>query len=61
MFRIGAVSPPIAMELTYKLRMEYPDIDFKVSFYSASETLKRLRDFDVDIAILAKPTFEDDL
>ncbi|OTG92250.1 LysR substrate-binding domain-containing protein [Acinetobacter sp. ANC 3813] len=61
MFRIGAVSPPIAMELTYKLRMEYPDIDFKTSFYSASGTLEKLRDFDIDIAILARPAFEEDL
>lgn len=61
MFRIGAVSPPIAMELTYKLRLENPNIDFKTSFHSASDTLERLRNFDIDIAILAQPLFEKDL
>lgn len=61
MFRIGAVSPPIAMELTYELHNQYLNIDFKTSFYSADETLNRLRDFDIDIAILARPTFEPDL
>lgn len=61
MFRIGAVSPPIAMELTHELRMQYPTIDFKTSFYSATETITRLRNFDIDIAILARSNFEADL
>ncbi len=61
MFRMGAVSPPIAMELTYLLRHEYPSIDFKTSFYSASETLVKLYNFDIDVAILAQSSFDPNL
>lgn len=58
MFRLGAVSPPIAMDLIYKLRMENPSIDFQTSFYSAAETLERLYNFDLDISILSRTTFD---
>ena len=61
MFRIGAVSPPIAMELTYKLRMEQPNIAFQTSFYSAPEILERLYNFDLDISILSQPYFDQKL
>nr|WP_174506982.1 LysR substrate-binding domain-containing protein [Acinetobacter sp. Marseille-Q1620] len=61
MFRIGAVSPPIAMELTYLLRQEYPSIDFQTSFYSAAGTLEKLYDFDIDVAILAQSKFDQSL
>lgn len=58
MFRIGAVSPPIAMNLTYQLRQNYPDIEFQTSFCSASETLERLFNFDIDLAILSQTKFD---
>lgn len=59
MLRIGAVSPPIAMSLTYKLVKKYPEIDIETSFSTESETLKRLHKFDIDIAILALKNFSD--
>lgn len=58
LFRIGAVSPPIAMDLTYQLKQNYPYIEFQTSFCSASKTLERLFDFDIDIAILSQTKFD---
>jgi aminoethylphosphonate catabolism LysR family transcriptional regulator len=58
MLRIGAVSPPIAMSLTYSLMQQYPDIDLETSFTTEAETLERLYSFDIDVAILALSEFD---
>ncbi|WP_442107462.1 LysR substrate-binding domain-containing protein [Pseudomonas sp. NUPR-001] len=58
MLRIGAVSPPIAMSLTYNLMQQYPDIDLETSFTTEAETLERLYSFDIDVAILALSAFD---
>lgn len=53
MLRLGAVSPPIAMNLTYDLINDYPDIRIETSFSSEDETLEKLYGFDIDVAILS--------
>ncbi|MDD2058805.1 LysR substrate-binding domain-containing protein [Pseudomonas sp. GD03860] len=58
MLRIGAVSPPIAMSLTYSLMQQYPDIDLNTSFTTEAQTLERLYAFDIDVAILALSSFD---
>jgi aminoethylphosphonate catabolism LysR family transcriptional regulator len=58
MLRLGAVSPPIAMSLTYSLMQQYPDIDLETSFTTEAETLERLYSFDIDVAILALSAFD---
>lgn len=51
--RIGGVSPPIVMNLAYELMQRNPDIEFGISITPEQETLARLYDFSIDIAILA--------
>ena len=58
MLRIGAVSPPIAMSLTYELMQHYPQIELETSFSSEAGTLARLYSFDIDLAILALSEFD---
>lgn len=58
MLRLGAVSPPIAMSLTYALMQQYPDVELETSFSSEHDTLERLYNFDIDVAILALSEFD---
>lgn len=58
MLRIGAVSPPIAMSLTYSLMQKHPDVELETSFTTETGTLDRLYNFDIDIAILALSEFD---
>ncbi|MBK3867560.1 LysR family transcriptional regulator [Pseudomonas stutzeri] len=58
MLRLGAVSPPIAMSLTYTLMQQYPDVELETSFSSEHDTLERLYNFDIDVAILALSEFD---
>ncbi|MCY1279790.1 HTH-type transcriptional activator CmpR [compost metagenome] len=58
MLRLGAVSPPIAMSLTYQLMQRYPDIELETSFTTEGGTLERLYNFDIDVAILALSEFD---
>lgn len=58
LLRLGAVSPPIAMSLTYALMQQYPDVELETSFSSERETLERLYNFDIDVAILALSEFD---
>ncbi|MFV2946988.1 LysR substrate-binding domain-containing protein [Pseudomonas japonica] len=58
LLRIGAVSPPIAMNLTYELMQQYPDIKLETSFSPEHESLERLYNFDIDLAILALSEFD---
>lgn len=53
LLRIGAVSPPVVMNLTYDLMRKHPGIEFAISINTEKETLARLYDFTIDIAILA--------
>ncbi|WP_460128220.1 LysR substrate-binding domain-containing protein [Pseudomonas sp. H1_D05] len=59
MLRLGAVSPPIAMNLTYELMQRHPDIELETSFSSEKDTLARLFNFDIDVAILALSEFDE--
>lgn len=59
MLRLGAVSPPIAMNLTYELMQRHPDIEIETSFSPEKETLNRLFNFDIDVAILALSEFDE--
>ncbi|BAN48118.1 LysR substrate-binding domain-containing protein [Metapseudomonas resinovorans] len=58
MLRLGAVSPPVAMNLTYQLMQRYPHIELETSFNTESDTLERLYNFDIDVAILALSEFD---
>jgi aminoethylphosphonate catabolism LysR family transcriptional regulator len=58
LLRLGAVSPPIAMNLTYELMQKHPDIELETSFSSEKDTLNRLFNFDIDVAILALSEFD---
>jgi aminoethylphosphonate catabolism LysR family transcriptional regulator len=58
MLRLGAVSPPIAMNMTYELMQRHPYIELETSFSSEKETLGRLLNFDIDVAILALSEFD---
>ncbi|VVO44554.1 LysR substrate-binding domain-containing protein [Pseudomonas fluorescens] len=58
MLRLGAVSPPVAMNLTYELMQLHPDIKLETSFSPEKETLERLFNFDIDVAILALSEFD---
>ncbi|MCQ4288174.1 LysR substrate-binding domain-containing protein [Pseudomonas stutzeri] len=58
LIRIGAVSPPIAMSLTYELMRRHPEIEVGTSFTTEAETLERLYNFDIDVAILALTDFD---
>lgn len=59
MLRLGAVSPPIAMNMTYALMQRHPDIELETSFSTERETLARLFNFDIDVAILALSEFDE--
>ena len=56
--RVGAVSPPIAMNIIYALMHRYPDIELETFFNTESTTLERLYNFDIDVAILAHSEFD---
>lgn len=51
--RVGAVSPPIAIELLSKVGVAYPELKLDLSISTESETLSRLHDFKIDIGVLA--------
>jgi LysR family transcriptional regulator, low CO2-responsive transcriptional regulator len=53
LLRVGAVSPPIAIQLMGKVGNAYPDLKLDLSISSESETLARINDFKIDIGVLA--------
>ncbi len=53
--RVGAVSPPIALELARHFRHAHPSLELTVSIGSEASTLRGLQDFDIDVGILAEP------
>lgn len=53
--RVGAVSPPIALELARDFRQAHPSLELTVSIGSEASTLRGLQDFDIDVGILVEP------
>jgi aminoethylphosphonate catabolism LysR family transcriptional regulator len=53
LLRVGAVSPPIAIELLGKVNAAYPGMKLDLSISTEAETLSRLHDFKIDIGVLA--------
>lgn len=53
LLRVGAVSPPIAIELLSKVGVAYPGMKLDLSITTEAETLSRLYDFKIDIGVLA--------
>lgn len=56
--RVGAVSPPIAMNIIYALMHRYPKIELETFFNTENTTLERLCNLDIDVAILAHSEFD---
>ncbi|HEY4373204.1 MAG TPA: LysR substrate-binding domain-containing protein [Burkholderiales bacterium] len=56
LLRVGAVSPPIAIELLARVNKVHPDIKLELSLSNEDETLKHLKDFGIDIGLLARVT-----
>ncbi len=54
--RVGAVSPPIALELAHGFRQAHPSLELTVSIGSEDSTLCGLQDFDIDVGIMVEPT-----
>ncbi|MDP9913621.1 aminoethylphosphonate catabolism LysR family transcriptional regulator [Variovorax boronicumulans] len=53
--RVGAVSPPIALELARSFKRSHAGLDLTVSIGSEASTLGGLQDFDIDVGILVEP------
>lgn len=53
--RVGAVSPPIAMELARNFKEAHPALDVNVSIGSEESTLRGLQDFSIDVGIVVEP------
>jgi aminoethylphosphonate catabolism LysR family transcriptional regulator len=53
--RVGAVSPPIALELARNFKEAHPSLDLTVSIGSEESTLRGLQDFSIDVGIVAEP------
>ncbi|MET3183422.1 UNVERIFIED_ORG: aminoethylphosphonate catabolism LysR family transcriptional regulator [Variovorax guangxiensis] len=53
--RVGAVSPPIAMELARNFKEAHPPLDITVSIGSEESTLQGLQDFSIDVGIVVDP------
>lgn len=53
--RVGAVSPPIALELARRFRGAHPSLDLTVTIGSEDSVLRGLQDFDIDVGIVAEP------
>uniref|UniRef100_UPI000D3889AD LysR substrate-binding domain-containing protein n=1 Tax=unclassified Variovorax TaxID=663243 RepID=UPI000D3889AD len=53
--RVGAVSPPIALELARGFKAAHPSLELTVSIGSEESTLRGLQDFSIDVGILVEP------
>ena len=53
--RVGAVSPPIALELARNFKRVHDALELTVSIGSETSTLRGLQDFDIDVGIVAEP------
>ncbi|MNJ28097.1 HTH-type transcriptional activator CmpR [compost metagenome] len=56
--RLGAVSPPVAMNIIYSFMQRHPEIELETSFNTERATLERLINLDIDAAILAHSDFD---
>ncbi len=54
--RVGAVSPPIGIELLRSVGENFPDLKVDLSLSTEDETVDRLFDFKIDVGILALDT-----
>lgn len=61
LLRVGAVSPPIALELARQFRQTHPTLELTVDIGSEESTLRGLQDFDIDVGILVEPPVVDGL
>lgn len=52
--RVGAVSPPLSIELIDHVRQQFPDTRVELSILSEQEALNHLIDFKIDIGVLAR-------
>lgn len=52
--RVGAVSPPISLELARTFKREHPSLDLTVTIGSEASVLQGLLEFDIDVGILAE-------
>ncbi|MBJ2157288.1 LysR substrate-binding domain-containing protein [Variovorax sp. IB41] len=55
LIRIGAVSPPIALELIRNFKRAHPSLELTISIGSEESTLHGLQDFDIDVGIMVEP------
>ena len=53
--RVGAVSPPIALELARAFKDAHPTLELTITIGSEASVLQGLQDFDIDVGILAEP------
>ncbi|MCS6765207.1 MAG: LysR substrate-binding domain-containing protein [Candidatus Protistobacter heckmanni] len=53
LLRVGAVSPPIAIDLLARVEQAFPDLKLDLSLSTEDETLARIKDFEIDVGILA--------
>ena len=52
--RLGAVSPPIAVELMAQMAKAQPGMQLSLTVADEGETLNLLRDFNIDVGLLAR-------
>lgn len=55
LIRVGAVSPPIALELARNFRQSHPPLELTVTIGSEASTLSGLQEFDIDVGIVVEP------
>jgi aminoethylphosphonate catabolism LysR family transcriptional regulator len=55
LIRVGAVSPPIALELVRNFKRAHPSLELTISIGSEESTLRGLQDFDIDVGIMVEP------
>jgi aminoethylphosphonate catabolism LysR family transcriptional regulator len=53
--RVGAVSPPMALELARNFKAAHPSLELTVSIGSEESTLRGLQDFSIDVGIVVEP------
>ncbi|WP_018902803.1 LysR substrate-binding domain-containing protein [Variovorax paradoxus] len=53
--RVGAVSPPIALELARNFKRAHASLELTISIGSEESTLRGLQDFDIDAGIVVEP------
>ena len=54
LLRLGAVSPPIAVDLLAQMAAAHPEMQTSLTVANESETVALLREFSVDVGLLAR-------